>query len=325
MFAITVTEPGGPESMAWEESPDPVLEDGEVLITVAAAGVNRADLLQRKGFYPPPMGESTILGLEVSGVIAAVGPGVFGMAPGDRVCALLTGGGYAEHVVVPVGQVMPVPHGMDLVTAAALPEVACTVWSNLIKVADMQRGDLVLIHGGAGGIGSHAIQVAKAFGATVAVTVGTPEKAAWCRELGADIAINYNTEDFVDAVNYATGGRGADIVLDNMGAKYLQRNIDVLAKGGRLVIIGLQGGVKGELNLAQMMAKRATIHCTTLRSRPVEQKAEICAEVVECVWPLIDSGKVRPIVDTVLPITQAADAHIRMESSVHTGKILLTI
>ncbi|MEI8081486.1 MAG: NAD(P)H-quinone oxidoreductase [Actinomycetes bacterium] len=325
MFAVVVPTPGGPEAMLWQEVDEVVAAPGEVVIDVVAAGVNRADVLQRRGFYPPPVGFTDVLGLECSGVVSELGEGVTSVHVGDEVCALLSGGGYAQRVAVPVGQVMPLPDGLDLVTAASLPEVACTVWSNLMDVADMQRGDWVLIHGGAGGIGSHAIQVARAFKAKVAVTVGSDTKAQWCRDLGADLAINYREKDFVEKVKRATGGRGVDVILDNMGAKYLGRNVEALAGDGRLIVIGLQGGVVGELNLGQLLGKRASIHATSLRNRSAEEKADICSEVVELVWPLIESARVRPIVDTALPITDVAKAHERMESSEHIGKIVLRV
>lgn len=325
MFAIAVPTPGGPEAMVWQEVPDVFAAPGEVVIDVAAAGVNRADLLQRMGLYPPPHGTSQIMGLECSGTISELGQGVSGIRVGDQVCALLSGGGYAQRVSVPVEQVMGLPQGTDLVTAAALPEVAATVWSNLMDVADMQRGDWVLVHGGAGGIGSHAIQVAKAFRAKVAVTVGTEAKVKWCLELGADVAINYREQDFVEKMDRVTGGHGVDIILDNMGAKYLKRNVEALAPEGRLVVIGLQGGVIGELNLGQLLGKRAAIHATSLRNRTADEKADICAAVVELLWPLIEAGRINPIVDCVLPIANVAIAHERMNSSEHIGKIILEV
>ncbi len=327
MFAVVVSEPGGPENMSWQQAPDAVgangLGDDEVLINVAATAVNRADVLQRMGFYPPPPGASEVIGLECSGTIAAVGNEVTVWQIGDEVCALLTGGGYAEQVVVPAGQVMALPPGIDLVTAASLPEVACTVWSNLIDVARLQPGELVLIHGGSGGIGTHAIQLCKALGATVAVTAGSAEKLARCVELGADIAINYREQDFVEVLK--SQSRGADVILDNMGAKYLERNVDALAPDGRLVVIGLQGGIKAELNLAALLGKRGTVSATSLRGRPAEQKAAICAQVAQNVWPLIADGSIVPVVDAVMPIAQVADAHSRMEESSHIGKLILQI
>ncbi len=325
MRAVTVTEPGGPEVLTISELPDPEPGPGEVLIDVAATAVNRADLLQRRGFYPPPPGASGVIGLECSGTIAAVGDDVTGWTVGTPVCALLAGGGYASRVVVPAGQVMPLPDGIDVVTAAALPEVACTVWSNVFMVAGLQRGDVFLVHGGAGGIGTMAIQLAAALGARVFTTAGSAEKLELCRSLGAEVAINYRDEDFVEVVRAHTDGRGADVVLDNMGAKYLERNVSVLADEGRLVVIGMQGGTKAELDLGRLLAKRGAVIATTLRSRPVESKAAICASVVEHVWPLVADGQVRPIVHEVLPLDQVAEAHRIVENSTHTGKVLLAL
>ena len=323
MKAVVVTEPGGVEQLRWDEAPAPSLRAGEVLIDVAATAVNRADLLQRQGFYPPPPGASEILGLECSGTVAVVAPDVTGIAVGDEVCALLSGGGYAQQVAVPAGQVMPLPGGVDLVTAASIPEVACTVWSNLIDVAHLQTGEVVLLHGGAGGIGTHAIQLAKALGATVAVTAGSAEKLALCAELGADICINYRDQDFVAILKDQTGG--ANVILDNMGAKYLERNVNALAADGRIVIIGMQGGVKAELNIGKLLTKRGTLAATSLRARPSAQKAAICQAVVANVWPMFADGRIRPVVDTRIPIAEVAPAHQRMQDSTHSGKILLTV
>ncbi|MEU9118547.1 NAD(P)H-quinone oxidoreductase [Streptomyces sp. NPDC048506] len=325
MRAITIPEPGGPEALVWAEVPDPQPAEGEVLIDVAASAVNRADLLQRQGFYDPPPGSSPYPGLECSGRISAVGPGVHGWAVGDEVCALLAGGGYAEKVAVPAGQVLPVPVGLDLVTAAALPEVTCTVWSNVFMIAHLRPGETLLVHGGASGIGTMAIQLAKAVGARVAVTAGGSEKLARCAELGADILIDYREQDFVQEIRKATDGTGADVILDIIGAKYLQRNVKALAISGRLAIIGLQGGVKAELNLAALMAKRAAITGAGLRARPLNEKAAIVAAVREHVWPLIANGQVRPIVDRTLPMAEAAEAHRVVDASVHVGKVVLTV
>jgi putative PIG3 family NAD(P)H quinone oxidoreductase len=323
MHAISIREPGGPEVLEWTEQPDPVPGPGEVLLDVAAAAVNRADLLQRKGQYPPPPGVSEVPGLECSGTVAAVGEDVE-LAVGTPVCALLAGGGYAEKVVVPAGQVLPVPSGMDVVTAASLPEVACTVWSNVVLTAGLLAGETLLVHGGAGGIGTHAIQVGKALGARVAVTAGSPERLARCAELGADVLIDYRTQDFVEEVRAATEGRGADVILDNMGAKYLPRNVSALARHGRLVVIGMQGGVKGELNLAELLGKCGSVTATSLRYRPLEEKAAIVAEVTTQLWPIVESGTVRPIVHEVLPANRAADAHRLLEESGEVfGKLLL--
>ncbi len=324
MRAVIVTEPGGPEVLSVSELPDPSPADGEVVIDLAGTAVNRADTLQRRGHYPPPPGASDVLGLECSGTISALGPGVTGWSVGDEVCALLAGGGYAEKVVVPAGQLMPVPAGVDLVTAGALPEVACTVWSNVFMIAGLQPGETLLVHGGSGGIGTMAIQLAHALGSRVLTTAGSPEKLELCRSLGADVTISYKDQDFVAAVKEATDGKGADVILDNMGASYLARNVDALATEGRLVIIGMQGGVKGELNIGGLMAKRGAVIATGLRARPVPEKAAICASVVEHVWPLVTDGRVRPVVHTTLPLEKAGEAHRMMEAGDHTGKIVLT-
>ena len=323
MYAITIPEPGGPEALVWDEVPDPVPAEGEVLVEVVASAVNRADLLQRQGLYNPPSGASPYPGLECSGRVAAVGPGVFGWAVGDEVCALLSGGGYAQKVAVPTGQLLPVPAGLDLRRAAALPEVTCTVWSNVFMVAHLRPGETLLVHGGSSGIGTMAIQLAKAVGAKVAVTAGTKEKLDFCAELGADILINYREQDFVEEIERATGGAGADVILDNMGAKYLDRNVRALAVNGRLAIIGMQGGIKAELNIAALLNKRAAVSATSLRARPLSEKAAIVAAVREHVWPLLDSGHVRPVVDRELPMSDAAGAHRVLEESSHIGKVLL--
>lgn len=300
----------------------------EVLIEIFAAGVNRADLLQAAGNYPPPPGASDILGLEVSGRIAAVGDGVSEWIVGQEVCALLAGGGYAESVIVPAAQVLPVPPGVTLHDAAALPEVACTVWSNLVMAAHLAPGEVLLVHGGASGVGSHAIQVAKQLGAVVAVTAGSDAKLDLCRELGADIAINYRDDDFVERVRRATDGRGADVILDIMGAAYLDRNLDALAADGRLVIIGMQGGVKGELNIGKLVGKRLQVIGTALRARPVDGphgKGAIVAAVVESVWPMIADGRVRPVIGARFPLAEAQEAHRALASGDVSGKILLTV
>ncbi|MDQ0991934.1 NAD(P)H-quinone oxidoreductase [Streptomyces sp. V3I7] len=323
MHAITIPEPGGPEVLEWGEVPDPVPGEGEVLVDVVATAVNRADIMQRQGHYDPPPGASPYPGLECSGRIAALGPGVSGWAVGDEVCALLAGGGYAEKVVVPAGQLLPVPKGVSLVQAAALPEVVCTVWSNVFMVAHLRPGETLLVHGGSSGIGTMAIQLGKAVGARVAVTAGTQEKLDYCAELGADILINYREQDFVTEIKRATDGAGADVILDNMGAKYLDRNVQALAVNGRLAIIGLQGGIKGELNLAMLLGKRAAISATSLRARPLTEKAAIVAAVREHVWPLLESGHIRPVVDRELPMTEASEAHRVLEASGHIGKVLL--
>jgi putative PIG3 family NAD(P)H quinone oxidoreductase len=323
--AVVPREPGGPEVLEYVDVPDPELRDGEVLIDVAASAVNRADLLQRQGHYPPPPGASDILGLECSGTIREVGAGVEGWEVGQEVCALLAGGGYATRVAVPSGQVMPKPEGADMVTAAALPEVAGTVWSNVMMVAGLRSGDSFLVHGGAGGIGTFAIQLASALGARVFATAGSAEKLALCTELGADVAINYREQDFAEVVKEATDGAGVDVILDNMGASYLARNVTALATEGRLVVIGLQGGTKAEIDLNALMRKRAAVVGTTLRARPVGEKSAICAALAENVWPLVADGTIRPIVSHRVPMAQAAEAHRLVESGESTGKVLLVV
>ena len=323
MRAVTIAGPGGPEQLVWSEVPDPVPGPGEVLIEVAASAVNRADVLQRQGFYNPPPGSSPYPGLECSGRIAAVGAGVGGFVAGDAVVALLVGGGYAEKVAVPAGQVAPLPERLGLLEAGGLMETVCTVWSNVFMIAKLRAGQTLLVHGGSSGIGTTAIQLAHEFGARVIVTAGTEDKLKACRELGADVGVNYRDEDFVERVREVTDGRGVDVILDNMGAAYLDRNVQALAVNGRLMIIGMQGGVKGEVNLGTLMAKRAGIDATTLRARPSQEKAEIVAAMQEAVWPLIEAGRFRVVVDRVLPIEQAAEAHRVVESSGHVGKVLL--
>ncbi|RZS91343.1 putative PIG3 family NAD(P)H quinone oxidoreductase [Motilibacter rhizosphaerae] len=321
MHAVVVESPGGPESLHWAEVPDPVPGPGDVLVDVVAAGLNRADLLQRQGHYPPPPGAPAYLGLECSGTVLALGEGVTGWQVGDEVCALLAGGGYAEQVAVPAGQLLPLPQGVPLDHAAALPEVACTVWSNLVMVAGLRAGETLLVHGGAGGIGTGAIQVAVALGATVVATAGTEEKRQHCRDLGAAGALDYRG-DWVTELRESYGG--ADVVLDVMGASLLPDNVAALAVEGRLVVIGMQGGRKGELDLGQLMTKRASVHATALRSRPEEEKAAIVAQVREHVWPLVEAGRLRIVVDSEFPFAEAAEAHRRLESGGVTGKVLLT-
>jgi putative PIG3 family NAD(P)H quinone oxidoreductase len=324
MKAIVITEPGGPDVLTWQDVDDLTPGPGEVLIDVAASAVNRADILQRQGNYSPPPGASPYPGLECSGRIAAIGPDVAAnFEVGDEVCALMSGGGYAEQVAVPAGQVLPVPSGVDLVEAAALPEVVCTVWSNVFMAAGLRTGETLLVHGGSSGIGTMAIQLARHVGARVAVTAGSADKLERCRELGAEIAVNYREEDFVAALRAATDGKGADVVLDNMGAKYLARNLDVLAPNGRLVIIGMQGGTKAELDIGLLMRKRGAVISTSLRARPADEKAAIVSSVREHVWPLIAAGDVRPIIDRRVPMADAAEAHRVVEASDHVGKVLL--
>ncbi|NLU78150.1 NAD(P)H-quinone oxidoreductase [Micromonospora sp. HNM0581] len=324
MRAITITEPGGPDVLTWSEVPDPQPEPGEVVVDVRATAVNRADLLQRQGLYPPPPGVSAYPGLECSGVVSAIGSGVVGVRVGDQVCALLAGGGYAERVAVPAGQLLPVPSGVDLVDAAALPEVAATVWSNVVQVARLTAGETLLVHGGGSGIGTFAVQLGAALGATVVATARAT-KHERLRDLGADLLVDYREQDFVEEVRRATDGRGANVVLDIMGASYLGRNVAALATDGRLVVIGMQGGRRGELDLAALLAKRGTVAATALRSRPLAQKAAIVSGVREQVWPLVEAGRVRPVVDRRLPITDAARAHRLVEANEHVGKVLLTV
>ncbi len=325
MQAITLAGAGGPEVLTLTELDDPRPGPGEVLVAVAATAVNRADVLQRQGRYPPPPGAPAHPGLECSGTIAALGPGVAGWSVGDRVCALLSGGGYATAVAVPAGQLLPVPAGVSLPEAAALPEAACTVWSNVFTLAGLSLGEVLLVHGGASGIGTMAVQLGARAGARVVATVGSAAKAERVRELGADRAVLYREEDFVEAVRDATGGAGADVVLDVMGAAYLARNVQVLADGGRLVVIGLQGGSRAELDLAALLAKRGSVHATALRSRSAAAKAEIVEAVLAGVWPGIEAGEVRPVVDRVLPLSEAAEAHRVVEASEHVGKVVLQV
>jgi putative PIG3 family NAD(P)H quinone oxidoreductase len=314
VYAVQISEPGGPDVLTWTEVPDPRPADDEVLVDVAASAVNRADLLQRQGFYDPPPGASPYPGLECSGTIAEVGAGVIGWKPGQEVCALLAGGGYAERVAVPAGQVLPVPRRLSVVEAAALPEVACTVWSNLVEVARLKPGETILIHGGGSGIGTFAIQLAKALGATV-LTTARKAKHEPLKALGADRCIDYTTEDFAENT--------VDVILDIVGAAYLDRNVRALADGGRLVVIGLQGGRSGELNLGALMAKRGTVAATALRSRSVAQKASIVRGVRDEVWPLIDEGLIRPVIDRTVPMPEAAQAHRVVEASDNLGKVVL--
>ena len=325
MRAVTIPSPGGPEALVLADVDDPSPGVGEVLVDVAATAVNRADVLQRRGFYDPPPGASPYPGLECSGVIAALGDGVDGWSVGDEVCALLAGGGYAERVAVPAGQLLPVPRGLTVLEAAALPEVVCTVWSNVFMLAALQPGEVLLVHGGTSGIGTMALQLAVRHGARVFCTVGSPEKAARAVELGAERAVRYRDEDFVDVVRSATDGRGADVVLDNMGATYLERNVKVLATGGRLVVIGLQGGVKGELDLGRLLAKRASVSATSLRARSLREKAAIVAAVLAEVWPAVEAGEVSPVIDRVLPLDDVVEAHRALEASEHVGKIVLQV
>lgn len=322
MHAVTISEPGGPDVLRWTEVRDPEAGPGEVLVEVEASAVNRADVLQRQGRYPPPPGASEILGLECSGRIAALGPGVTGWQVGDEVCALLAGGGYAERVAVPAGQVLPVPKGVSVAEAAALPEVMCTVWSTVFALGRLSPGEIFLVHGGGGGIGTAAIQLASSYGARV-FTTASKTKHETCRALGAERPIDYRTEDFVQVVRDATGDHGADVVLDVMGGEYLPRNVDVLATGGRLVVIGLQGGARGELNLGTLLRKRASVTAAALRARSTVEKAAIVAGVLDHVWPLFEAGQMRPVIDRAVAMADAAKAHRVLESGKHVGKILL--
>jgi putative PIG3 family NAD(P)H quinone oxidoreductase len=318
MYAVTMTAPGGPEVLEWTSVPDPQAGPDEVIVDVVAAGVNRADLLQRAGFYDPPRGASPYLGMECSGRISEVGSSVQGWRVGDEVCALLTGGGYAERVAVPVGQLLPVPAGVDVVDAAALPEVACTVWSMLNRMAGMHAGQTLLVHGGGSGIGTFAIQYARAIGVRVLTTARASKHAALVK-LGADVTIDYRNQDFVDVI----GRSGVDLILDIQGGAYLQRNVDALASDGKLVIIGLQGGRSGNLELGVLMAKRASVLAATLRARSATDKASIVEGVRAQVWPLVEQGAIRPIVDRSLPMSRSATAHEILNASDHIGKVLL--
>lgn len=321
MQAITLPTYGGPEVLTLSEVADPEPAGGQVLIDITATTVNRADVMQRQGFYPPPQGFSNIPGLECSGRIAALGQGVTGWSVGQEVCALLTAGGYAQKVAVPVGQLLPVPRGLTLLEAAGLPEVTCTVWSNVFQRAALSRGEVLLVHGGTSGIGTMAVQLGVRAGARVFATVGSPAKADRVSELGAQ-AILYRDDDFVEVVRCVGG---ADVVLDNMGAQYLARNVAALADGGRLVVIGMQGGTTAELDIAALLGKRGAVHATSLRSRPAAEKAEIVTATRDGVWPAVEAGQVRPIIDRVLPLSEVAQAHRLLEESTHVGKIVLQV
>ncbi|MGW6003777.1 NAD(P)H-quinone oxidoreductase [Oerskovia enterophila] len=323
MRAVTIAAPGGPEKLTVSTLPDPEPGPGEVVIDVVSSGVNPADLLQRAGHYPPPPGAPVWPGLEVSGVISAVGPRLTGWDVGDEVVALLDGGGYAEKVRVRASQVLPLPDGVTLVDGAALPEAVCTAWSNLVDVGRLARGEVLLVHGGSGGVGSVATQIGAALGARVITTAGGPERAARCLRLGAETVVDHRTQDFVAAVRDASGGAGADVVLDVVGAAYLPDNLRALATGGRLVVIGMQKGRRGELDLGMLLAKRAQVSGTTLRARPAEEKARLVRDVLEHVWPLVADGRVRPVVHARLPLERAADAHRLLESGEVFGKVLL--
>jgi putative PIG3 family NAD(P)H quinone oxidoreductase len=321
MRAVVITEFGGPEVLEVQEVPDPEPATGEVLVDVLATAVNRADVLQRQGNYKVPEGASPYPGLECSGTVAALGAGVTGWQVGDKICALLTGGGYAERVCVPAGQLLSVPQGLTTLESAALPETSCTVWSMVFDIGRLQPGETFLVHGGSSGIGTMAIQLAHRHGARVFSTAGTQRKVDVCRELGADVAINYREQDFVEVIKADAGG--VDVILDNMGAIYLARNVDALSIGGRLVVLGLQGGRSAELDLGMLLGKRASVSAATLRARPPGQKAEIVAATGAFVWPAIESGDVRPVIDRVLTLDEAAEAHRVVEASEHIGKVVL--
>jgi NADPH2:quinone reductase len=325
MTAIEISQFGAPEVLTLATRPVPQLGEGDVLIEVAAAGVNRADLAQREGNYPPPSGTSDLPGLEVAGTVVAVGLGAHGFQPGDQACALLAGGGYAQYVAVPAVQCLPIPAGLSLTEAASLPETFFTVWTNLFDRAGCKAGDVVLIHGGTSGIGVTAIQMAKAFGARVFATAGSYDKAHACEKLGAERGINYRNEDFVQVVKDATGGHGADIVLDMVGGDYVPRNISVAADNGRIVNIAFLGGARVEVNLGQVMRKRLTLTGSTLRGRSAAEKGAIAHDLKTRIWPLLESGVIKPVVHAVFPLAQAADAHRLMAESSHIGKIVLTI
>ena len=324
MQAIAISEPGGPEVLVPKQIPTPEAGAGDVLIKVAAAGINRPDVMQRIGLYPPPPGAPDTPGLEVSGTIAAIGPDVSGFSVGDRVCALVSGGGYAEYCVAPAPQTLPVPDGLDMVAAAGVPETFFTVWSNLFDRAQLQPSESFLVHGGTSGIGTTAIQLAHAFGAKVLTTAGSDDKCAVCRELGADRAINYRSEDFVSVAKEFTGGKGVDVILDMVGGDYAARNIDCMAEDGRLVYIAFLEGFKVQMNLMPIMLKRLTLTGSTLRPRSIAEKAAIAEALREKVWPLLAQGKIKPVIDSTFSLSDAAKAHARMDAA-HIGKIILTV
>lgn len=324
MKVVEIAQPGGPEVLKPGERPVPVPAQGEVLVKVAAAGVNRPDVEQRKGTYPPPPGASDIPGLEIAGIVAALGPSAGGLKVGDAVCALVSGGGYAEYCTAPVPQCLPVPKGLGMVEAAALPETFFTVWQNAFDRARLKRGETILIHGGSSGIGTTAIQMAKAVGARVLATAGSDEKCAACVKLGADRAINYNTEDFVEIALAETNKKGADVILDMVGGKYFERNIAALAIEGRLSVIALLGGRDAKLDLGLLLRKRLTVVGSVLRARPVAEKGAVADALRREIWPLIEGGKIKPVIDSTFALADAAKAHARMETSAHVGKIVLT-
>jgi NADPH2:quinone reductase len=325
MIAISITTPGGPEVLRPVQMPAPQPGPREVLIRVAAAGVNRPDVMQREGKYPPPPGASDIPGLEVAGIVASCGPEVQRWREGDQVCALVAGGGYAEYCVAPDVQCLPIPSAVEVVSAAGMPETFFTVWTNVFERGRLRAGESFLVHGGASGIGTTAIQMARAFGARVFATAGTDEKCNACEQLGAERAINYNTHDFVAVLLRLTDGKGVDVILDMVGAPYFTRNVDLLALEGRLVQIAVLRGAKAEVNLVRILRQRLTVTGSTLRSRTVEEKGAIAAAVEKSIWPLVHEGKIRPVIYATFPLAQAAEAHRLMESGSHIGKILLTV
>lgn len=322
---VIAPEPGGPEALVFVDRPAPQPGPGDLLVRVRATAVNRADVLQRRGFYPPPNGATDVLGLELAGEVTAVGAGVAGWSPGDTVCAVVAGGGYGEEALVPAAVALPLPPGMDTVSAAAVPEVFTTAFDNLVNRGRLRAGETLLVHGGAGGVGTAAIQLAKRLGCTVYATAGSAEKLSACVDLGADAAIHYREEDFVERVRRLTGGRGVDVVLDVMGASYLPRNVDALAVEGRLVVIGLQGGLMGELNLGLVLAKRLTVLGSTLRARSVEQRAPLTPQLVQEVWPGFADGSLRPVIDRILPLDSVREAHELMEAGALIGKVVLRV
>jgi NADPH2:quinone reductase len=325
MTVIEIATPGGPDVLRTASRPVPAPGAGEVLIEVAAAGVNRPDVMQRQGKYPPPPGVTDIPGLEVAGRVTALGPGVADRRVGDQVCALVSGGGYAEQCVAPAPQCLPVPTGLSLTEAAAIPETYFTVWTNVFERGRLQPGETLLVHGGASGIGTTAIQLARAFGARVLATAGSEAKCRACERLGAERAIDYKSEDFVAAVKQATEGRGADVILDMVAGDYIPRDVEALAKDGRIVVIALQRGAKTELNLLPLMQRRLSITGSTLRPRSVDEKGAIARALREKVWPLLEAGRCKPVIDSTFPLAQAADAHRRIESGEHVGKIVLVV
>ena len=325
MTAIGLPTPGGPEALVPEQRPVPTPRKGELLVKVAAAGVNRPDVMQRKGLYPPPPGAPDIPGLEISGEVVALGEGVTRFKLGDKVCALVIGGGYAEYCLAEEASSLPVPKGLSMIEAAALPETFFTVWTNVFDLAGLKSGETFLVHGGTSGIGTTAIQLAKAFGATVFATAGSAEKCAVCRELGADYAIDYKTEDFVAVIKEATGGKGINVILDMVGGSYIARNYEAASPLGRIVQIAFMEGSKVQIDYMRLMLKRLSHMGSTLRSRPSAEKAAIAASLAEKVWPLIEAGTVRPVLDQTFKLTDAAAAHARMETSLHIGKIMLDV